>query len=50
MARKKHQYFWVIETFSTDSTAKLSRAAFWRLLERLVGQATEQIGFWISQS
>ncbi len=24
MARKKHQYFWVIETFSTDSTVKLT--------------------------
>jgi len=24
MARKKHQYFWVIETFSTDSTTKLT--------------------------
>jgi len=25
MARKKHQYFWVIETFSTDSTSPLTR-------------------------
>ena len=24
MARKKHQYFWVIETFSTDSTFELT--------------------------
>ena len=24
MARKKHQYFWVIETFSTDSTLRIT--------------------------
>jgi len=29
---KKHQYFGVIETFSTDSTPLISRAAFLRRL------------------
>jgi len=50
MARKKHQYFWVIETFSTDSTSKLScryeRQRNSGQLERLVScQVVEIYGF-----